>query len=292
MTARLEPQAIERVRMDHHQPELPSLGPDELAARLWVERAPLVIDVRREPALPSLPRFIAGAALRRPEAVEAWAGELPRDRAIVVYCVLGNVVSQGVGRELRSRGLDAAYLLGGLEGWRERRLPTARWRPPLGDRASQWVTHNRPTVDRIACTWLIHRFLDPLAAIRFVPSGVVEATAAARGATRFDVPEAEFGDRGGRTSFDALLDRFEIKAPGLPELATIVRGAETGRLELAPESAGLRAALLGLARLHRDDAEELTKGMMLCDALYAWASQGRELRDEAAPLRLLTATAA
>lgn len=136
---------------------------------------------------------------------------------------------------------------------------------------SRWVTRERPKIDRIACPWAILRFIDPAAEIHFVPAGDVRAAAERLHALPFDVADVRFSHRGERCTFDTLLDEFGLDDPPLRRLSVIIRGADTGRLDFAPEAAGLLAASLGLSRLCADDRTMLSHGMILYDALYAWA---------------------
>jgi hypothetical protein len=134
----------------------------------------------------------------------------------------------------------------------------------------RWVTRERPKVDRIACPWLVHRFIDPDAEFLYVPRDDVMRIAAEREATPYDVPDVELGHHGELCSFDAFLHKFQLTDPALHRLANIVRGADTGRLDLVPEAAGLYAMSIGLSRIFADDHEQLRYGMLLYDALYAW----------------------
>jgi hypothetical protein len=140
----------------------------------------------------------------------------------------------------------------------------------------RWVTRERPKIDRIACPWLVARFIDPGAEFLYVPADRVLAVAEATGAIPYDVPGVEYGHRGERCSFDAFLDRHGLDDPALQRLAVIVRAADTDRLDLAPEAAGLLAISRGLSRRFPDDHEMLRHGLVLYDALYAWcqACQG------------------
>lgn len=141
----------------------------------------------------------------------------------------------------------------------------------------QWITRARPKIDRIACPWLIRRFIDPDAEILFVPPDHVVPTARATGAIPFDVEGVELSHDGPLCSFDALLKKYELDDPALQELAVIVRGADTARLDLAPQSAGLLAISLGLSHNVKDDHAQLAQGMVIYDALYAWS---RHVRSE------------
>ncbi|SAK83057.1 chromate resistance protein [Caballeronia fortuita] len=132
----------------------------------------------------------------------------------------------------------------------------------------KWVTRERPKVDRIACPWLVQRFIDPEAEFLYVLRDDVLRTAAMMDAVPYDVPDVELGHHGELCSFDAFLDKFQLFDPALHKLARIVRGADTGRLDLVPEAAGLYAISIGLSRTFADDHEQLRYGML--DALYAW----------------------
>ena len=139
----------------------------------------------------------------------------------------------------------------------------------------KWVTRARPKIDRIACPWLIQRFIDPEAEFLFVPPDEVPRVARELGATPFDVEGVELSHDGPHCSFDAILARYGLPEPALHDLATIVRGADTDRLELAPQCAGLLAISLGLSRLFAEDHEQLRHGFVMYDALYLWLRDGR-----------------
>ena len=134
----------------------------------------------------------------------------------------------------------------------------------------KWVTRARPKIDRIACPWLIRRFIDPAAEFLYVPAADVMRVAEERDATPFDVPGVEFGHHGERCSFDAFVARYKPGDPALARLAEIVRGADTGRPELTAQSPGLLAISHGLSAVFADDHEMLRHGMVVYDALYAW----------------------
>jgi hypothetical protein len=134
----------------------------------------------------------------------------------------------------------------------------------------KWVTRERPKIDRIACPWLIRRFIENEPEFLFVPLEKVFEVATETGAIPYDIPGAELSHVGELCSFDAFLSRYELKDPALQRLAKIVRGADTGRLDLTPQSPGLLAISLGLSHCHQDDHEMLRHGMVLYDALYAW----------------------
>jgi len=140
----------------------------------------------------------------------------------------------------------------------------------------KWVTRERPKIDRIACPWLILRFIDSAAEFLFVPPARVRDVAREDGATPYDVPDVELSHVGELCSFDAFLRKYRLDAPGLADLALIVRGADTSRLDLAPQAAGLLAISLGLSQLYRDDHEMLRHGLVVYDALYAWCRYARD----------------
>jgi hypothetical protein len=141
----------------------------------------------------------------------------------------------------------------------------------------KWVTRARPKIDRLACPWLIRRFIDPEGEILFVPSADVERIAAARGAVPFDIPGVELTHDGGACSFDAFLKKYQLADPALGKLADIVRAADTDTLEASSQAPGLLAISLGLAMNIPDDGKLLDAAMVIYDALYAWCrSSGTE----------------
>ena len=137
-------------------------------------------------------------------------------------------------------------------------------------RPSRWITRERPKIDRIACPWLVLRFIDPKAEFLYVPTAKVLEEGKRLGAIAYDIPGAPISHEGERCSFDTLMKAFGLRDPALDVLARIVRGADTDRLDLAPQSAGLLALSLGLSRLHADDHAMLAAALPLYDALYAW----------------------
>ena len=228
---------------------------------------PLILDVRRRPAFDADGGVIPGALHREPERLADWASELEIGRPVVVYCAEGHEVSQTAAAGLRERGFAARFLQGGIAEWRARGLPLAAkpTAPP-----TLWVTRERPKIDRIACPWLIRRFIDPEAQFLYVPPAEVLAPAEKTGAVPYDIPGVEFSHVGERCSFDAFIKRYELRDPALDELAGIVRGADTSRLDLTPQSAGLFAVSLGLSAVFEDDHRMLRHGLVVYDALYAW----------------------
>ena len=239
---------------------------------------PFVVDVRRAEAFTGDTHIIAGATWRDPFLVADWVKFLPRHRAVVVYCVHGHEISKNVASALCNAGVDATYLAGGIEAWREAggalcKKSSSLTIPSPANAPSVWVTRERPKIDRIACPWLVRRFIDPLAEFVYVPAGDVLSFSKMNNAIAYDVPEVQFthrGERGDLCSFDALIADFDLHDVALAGLARIVRGADTGNLGLTPQSHGLLAVSLGLSALYQDDQEMLKYGMVIYDALYAW----------------------
>jgi rhodanese-related sulfurtransferase len=245
-----------------------SISAANLRQSISSSEPPLVIDVRRNERFRESPYLLKGALRRDPEKVLEWKKTLPRSASVVVYCVHGHEVSQGVAKALQAR-----YLEGGLEHWKEHGGELAA--KPKGA-STRWVTRERPKIDRIACPWLLRRFVDPEAEFLYVPTPEVRKIAQEKAAVPYDIPDVEFSHDGELCSFDTFLRKFRLKDPALEELARIVRGADTNRLELAPQAAGLAAISLGLSRNFKDDHEMLEHGMVVYDALYAWCKEGKD----------------
>lgn len=242
-----------------------SITAAELRQALESNDPPLVVDVRREARFREARDLVRGALRRDPDRAGEWAASLPRASRVVVYCVHGHEVSQGAAEALRRAGRDARCLEGGIEGWRA--AGGALFGKPAGA-STRWVTRERPKVDRIACPWLVTRFVDPDAEFLYVPAADVRRVAAEREAVPYDVDGVEFTHAGERCSFDAFVAFHRLRDPALARLATIVRGADTGRLDLAPECAGLLALSRGLSATIADDHEMLRHGRVMYDALY------------------------
>ncbi|HEY3113053.1 MAG TPA: chromate resistance protein ChrB domain-containing protein [Gemmatimonadaceae bacterium] len=151
----------------------------------------------------------------------------------------------------------------------------------------KWVTRERPKIDRVACPWLIARFIDPKAEFLFVPPGDVARVAKETGAIPFDVEGVELSHVGPRCSFDAFLEKYQLHDPSLEQLARIVRGADTERLDIEPQCAGLLAISLGLSRIFNDDHEQLKQGLVIYDALYAWLREAQSERHTWNPQRVV-----
>jgi len=229
-------------------------------------RAPTVIDVRPDPGLDPKRRLIV-SAFPLPETPEQWNMELGSGQRFDIYDEQGDEASEGVAEALCGFGKDACYLDGGFSAWIEQGFPTRR---QLATGVKKWITRERPKIDRIACPWLIRRFIDPDAEFIYVPTDRVRDEAKAIGAIPYDVPDVEFSHEGERCSFDTFLRIYDIVDPPLQRLALIVRGADTSRHDLAPQCGGLFAISLGLSANFADDHEMLGHGMVIYDALYAW----------------------
>jgi rhodanese-related sulfurtransferase len=243
------------------------LSPTDLYRQLGTAFAPVLIDVRQHDSFLADDRLIIGAYHRAPSDVEHWRTELPFGRPVVAYCGRGGTSSQSVTGALRQAGIRAAYLEGGIAGWKNSGLPT---RKKVGAVGNKWVTREHPKIDRIACPWLINRFINPLAEFIYVPPGEVLAVADAKRATPYDITGAEFGHVGDHCSFDAIIKIFEIRDSALDHLAMIVRGADTSRPDLKPQCEGLLAISYGLSANFPDDHEMLKHGLVIYDALYKW----------------------
>ncbi len=171
-------------------------------------RAPLVIDVRKTPTFHAAPDMIAGALRRDPAHVASWVKELPSASSVVVYCVHGHEVSQGVAQALRAAGISARYLADGIdEGWKQAGGNLMR---KARNASTRWVTRERPKIDRIACPWLIARFVDPAAEFLYVPTGNVLNAAQEKEAIPYDIPDVDFSHDGDLCSFDAFLKTYHL----------------------------------------------------------------------------------
>ena len=188
-----------------------TISASDLYARLGTASAPIVVDVRRSPDFSTAHELIVGAFHRSPDEVDRWKSDLAQGPQVVVYCAHGGEVSQRVARVLRSAGINSVYLVGGIAEWTDARLPTRR---NIGASPGKWVTRERPKIDRIACPWLIARFIDPLAEFIYVPPSRVVAFANEVGGTPYDIEGVEFAHEGERCSFDTILRIYDIKDRG------------------------------------------------------------------------------
>lgn len=250
----------------------------QLLRLIGLADAPLIVDISIDPDFTDDPFLIPGA-FRHPHTDIAGLKERLAGRPCVVVCQQGIKLSQGLVARLRADGLSAEYLQGGNYGWRDHAdapRVTAAALPPLVDGATLWVTRHRPKIDRIACPWLIRRFVDANARMLYVSPAEVAGVAERYGATPFDVEGVFWSHRGDQCTFDTMLSEFGLQTPALQRLATVIRGADTNAHDLAPQAAGLLAFSVGLSRQYRDDQTQLDAGMALYDALYRWARDGAE----------------
>jgi rhodanese-related sulfurtransferase len=256
-----------------------TISVEKLTRLIGTPHCPALIDVRTEDDFAFNPRLIP-SAMRRPHANPSdWATEFTGHAAIVI-CQKGAKLSQGVAAWLRHAGVPADGLEGGFESWQKAKLPlvpTAKLPKRDSRGRTVWVTRARPKVDRIACPWLIRRFVDPHAVFLFVAPSEVEPVAERFEATPFDVEGVHWSHRGQDCTFDVMVEEFALATEPLKRLSAIVRGADTGRFDVAPQAAGLLAASLGLSRMYADDLAQLEAGMTLYDAFYRWC---RDATDE------------
>jgi rhodanese-related sulfurtransferase len=260
-------------------PSPTTLTATQLSRLVGLPDAPTLIDVRTDEDHAADPRMLPGAARRDFRTIAAWAADYTGHQHVVVLCQQGLKLSQGAAAWLRQTGIEAEGLEGGFEAWvaaggilvRPDKLP-----PRDTEGRTVWVTRARPKIDRIACPWLIRRFIDPRAIFLFVTPPEVIGVAERFGATPFDVEGVFWSHRGDLCTFDTMIEEFGLHSNALDRLALIVRGADTARPGLAPQAAGLLAASLGLSRMHKDDLAQLDAGLALYDAFYRWSRDAVE----------------
>jgi rhodanese-related sulfurtransferase len=248
------------------------ITPAQLSRLVGLPTSPSIVDVRTAEDFEAAPLVLPAAQRRDYRDVTIWAKQFT-GQDVVVVCQKGLKLSHGVAAWLRHAGIKAETLEGGFEAWKAAGgMLVKTEKLPGRNEGGQtvWVTRARPKVDRIACPWLIRRFIDPQAVFLFVAASEVLAVADRFGATPFDIDDVFFSHRGERCSFDTMIEEFGLAAEPLDRLAAIVRAADTARLEEVPQAAGFLAASLGLSRLYRDDLEQLEAGMLLYDAFYRW----------------------
>ena len=241
---------------------------EKLARLVGTPACPAIIDVAT-----SGEGLIPSSLRRSADTVVEWAAEV-RETGAIVTCAKGEDKSAGAAAWLRHFGVRAEILEGGRAAWTAAGLPLVR-EDVLPRRNSAgstvWVTRARPKVDRIACPWLIRRFVDPGAVFLFVAPSEVPGVADRYGGAPFDVENVFWSHRGELCTFDVMVEELGLSGfQALERLAVIVRGADTARPELAPQAAGLLAVSLGLSRMHSDDLEQLEAGLSVYDALYRW----------------------
>ena len=255
-----------------------SIKSEKLARLVGTPSAPVIIDVRTQEDFETDPRLIPSALKRSHQNVAEW-GTAYTGKSVIVICHHGAKLSEGTAAWLRQLGADAIALEGGFMEWETAKLPLVPViKIPQRDAEGRtvWVTRARPKIDRIACPWLIRRFVDPAAVFLFVAPQEVAAVADRFNATAFDIENTYWSHRGELCTFDVMVEEFGLGTEVLLRLATIVRAADTARLDLSPEAAGLLAASLGLSRMYADDLEQLEAGMMLYDAFYRWCRDATE----------------
>jgi rhodanese-related sulfurtransferase len=252
---------------------------EKLDRLIGTPKCPTLIDVRAQDEVGVTPHLIPSSRHLTFEKQEVWS-EIPGSNPAVVICQEGTSASQGFAAWLRDKGVPAEVLAGGFQAWRKAELPLvplSKLPPVDGQGRTVWVTRARPKIDRIACPWLIRRFVDPRAVFLFVPPPDVVEVAERFGGAPFDIEDVFWSHRGDTCTFDTMVEEFGLGTPPLLRLATMVRGADTARPELSPQAPGLLAASLGLSRMYADDLEQLEAGMLLYDAFYRWC---RDATDE------------
>lgn len=250
----------------------------QLSRLIGLPNTPTIVDVRTDEDFNSDSRLLPAAQRRDSQAVIDWTTDLA-SRNVIVVCQKGAKLSQGVAAWLRHLGIKAETLEGGFEAWRAAGgllVKTEKLPPRDRDGRTVWVTRARPKVDRIACPWLIRRFVDPRAVFLFVGASEVSDVAERFNATPFDIDDVFWSHRGERCTFDTMIEEFGLAADPLERLATIVRAADTARLDLVPQAAGFLAASLGFSRMFRDDLEQLDAALLLYDAFYRWCRDATE----------------
>ncbi|MET0531225.1 MAG: chromate resistance protein ChrB domain-containing protein [Microvirga sp.] len=253
-----------------------AISSNSIYAQLGLPHSPVMVDVRHEDDYLQQPRLIPGALRGSPDHVGQWARALPRTRPLAVYCGSGGEVSRSVADELGAMGYPASFLEGGFEEWMRAGHATVKVRNDLdAPGGSRWVTRERPKIDRLACPWLVRRFIDPEAMFFYTPAHRVRSEAEILRAEPYDITGVTFSHRGPRCSFDAFLDEFDLHDQFLDQLAEIVRAADTGELSQCREAPGLLAISLGLSAIVTDDILLLEQAMLIYDALYAWCKTAR-----------------
>jgi hypothetical protein len=249
-----------------------SVSSQELYARLGPAAAPVLVDVRRAKAFGADDAVIMGAMHRPPESVSDWRADLPKNRAVVVYCVHGPRGQPRRRQDFGRQDFAKRRHHGGLSRRRYRRLeratatdtPQARFiREQVGDPRAPKDRPHRLSVAR-------QPLRQSRRGVHLRPAERRCKLAADVGGTPYDIEGVEFGHVGERCSFDAIVRAYDIHDPALDHLATIVRGADTSRPDLAPQCEGLLAISYGLSANFRDDHDMLKHGLVIYDALYAW----------------------
>jgi rhodanese-related sulfurtransferase len=261
-------------------PSLTQITVSQLSRLLGTPAAPTVIDVCIDNDFNEDPRVISTAMCHSFIDIEALVEQLDI-KQVVVVCQKGLKLSQGAAALLRLRGMRSESLEGESFAWRDASqslIPVAKTpelnnlsQNILSNRASSlWVTRQRPKIDRIACPWLMRRFVDPNARFLFVGPSEVKSVAEKFNAIPFDVDGVFWRHREDQCTFDTMIEELALDTDDLKKLAVIIRGADTNNLESSPQASGLLAMSLGLSRMYSDDLEQLEAGMIFYDALFRW----------------------
>lgn len=256
-----------------------TISVEKLTRLVGTPNCPTLIDVRNDEDFALDPRLIPGSVRRSHRDIQSWHRDLA-GRSTIIICQRGLKLSHGTAAWLRHEGVSSDVLEGGFEAWAAATLPAIpASKLPKQDAKGRtvWVTRARPKIDRIACPWLIRRFVDPNAVFLYVAPSEVQAVGERFDAAPFDVEDVFWSHRGELCTFDVMVEEFGLGTEPLRRLASIVRGADTARLDLAHEAPGLLAASLGLSRMYANDLEQLEAGMGLYDAFYRWC---RDATDE------------
>lgn len=248
------------------------ITPATLMRLIGTPQCPVIIDVSLDEDFDASP-FLIPTAFRQSHITIA---DLARDltgKTVVVVCQKGKKLSHGTAAVLRAHGIDAQSLSGGNIAWIEAGHPRI---PSLKPQPNLWVTRHRPKIDRIACPWLIRRFVNPNAIFLYVPPAEVLEVANRFGGTPFDIPDVFWSHRGPLCTFDTMIAEFELSHPALDALAVVIRAADTDTHSVAPQAAGLLALSVGMSRMYRDDLGQLEASMPIYDAFYRWARDGQD----------------
>lgn len=254
-------------------PQPNQITPTQLMRLIGTPDAPAIVDVRLPGDLAADPRLIPSSFHLGHDCFDP-APERLKGQRVVVACAGGRKLSEGVAALLRAQSIPAEVLEGGSHAWASAGLPMVPI-AALPD-SNLWVTRHRPKIDRIACPWLIRRFVDPTARFLFVAPAEVPAVAERFNATPFDIEGTHWSHRGDTCTFDTMIAELGLATAALNRLAVVVRAADTDRHDLSPQAAGLLAISIGLSRQFRDDLEQLQAGIILYDALYRWARDGHD----------------
>ena len=244
----------------------------QLSRLIGLPDTPVLLDIRTDEDYQADPPLVPAAVRLDYKTVNDWAHRFRR-QSVIIICEKGLKLSQGVAAFLRHAGIEAQTLEGGHAAWRaDNQLLVKTDKIPSPDATGRtlWVTRARPKIDRIACPWLIRRFVDRNAVFLFVGASEVLAVAEKFDATPFDIENVFWSHRGETCTFDTMIEEFGLRSEALQKLALIVRGADTARPDQAPQSEGLLAASLGYSRMYKDDLAQLDAAMGLYDAFYRW----------------------